>query len=150
MQYDYSKVLDILDQIAAILAAGQHDGQADYVRGLIAQAPRSATSFRDGLVSIDMWGGSGAVWDARPLLSLEEEKRFLRLLVALTEEMAAVGIRNARAEEIAAVFRYWLETDVWSQIAAAGPSPPVQAPHENYIKRYLDEHARRDRKGQNP
>lgn len=145
MQYNYYKIIDILNEVAVVLDASEYRGHADYVRGLIVSAARSPQSFRDALVSIDMWGGSGAVWDVWPFQSIEEGKRFLRLLVALTEEMAGVGIHYARAEDIAAAFRYWLETDVWRQIAAADPAPPVERRHGNYIKRYFEEHGRGDR-----
>lgn len=135
---EYSSIIKVLTSIRELLESARHEGQAEYVTELIALAERDQDAFRAGLITIDMWGGSGAVWDVLPFPSLDDQKRFYRLLVRLVQEMVINEIHDNRAEQIAAVLRNWLETDVWSHLEVPAEPPPVnRETRQNYIKRYL-------------
>lgn len=145
---DKSKIVVILHQMSELLEAAEHDGQAAYTREAASLATGDWEPFKSALLAVDMWGGSGAVWEVAPFPSRGEEKRFTRLVVDLADEMAALRIRDPRVEEISGVLRYWLDVDIWAQIDSSGPAQIIERKVPgDHIKNYL---ARRHRHGKGP
>ena len=66
---------------------------------------KNQPAFLKKLNSIDMWGGSGAVWKIGGFKTKEDDKEFCRLIISLTELMKEIGIKKRRAYAIAALFR---------------------------------------------
>jgi hypothetical protein len=99
-------MVETLRAVSEILWKQDHPGQAEVVDRLIQLHENDRVEFRRLLQSIDMWGGSGAVWEVAPLG--DDDRRFCQLIVRLAEEMEAARLGTDRSRDIAGIFRYWL------------------------------------------
>jgi hypothetical protein len=66
---------------------------------------KNLSDFLIKLNGIEMWGGSGAVWEVGVFDSKEEEREFQLLIVQLVEEMIACGIKNRGALSVLKLFK---------------------------------------------
>lgn len=88
-----------LAAIAAKIAKSLNTSKPDYKR----------------LASVDMWGGSGALWEVDLISSkISEEayadkKSFRESIIRIATVMEGLGIANERSKWIARVFQVWLE-----------------------------------------
>lgn len=95
-----------LTRLVDILHDNAFTAQANVVRHLFDALTRNDTQdFLKIITSVDMWGGSGAVWEVGGFTTSKDEKEFWRHLIRLTDEMKAVGIKCGRAYETADIFR---------------------------------------------
>ena len=99
-------VIETLRELRDILIRQDWPGQAEIVDRLIQLHDSDPEAFRQLLQGVDMWGGSGAVWEVNPLGT--EGKRFGQLIVGLADEMQAAGLGTVRSQQIASTFRSWL------------------------------------------
>lgn len=80
--------------------------QADAVRRVL-----SALSINDNheflktIKSVDMWGGSGAVWEVYGFQTKLDEIEFWKQIIRLTDLMKEVGIKSRPAYSVANTFR---------------------------------------------
>ena len=74
---DCEEVIKVLENLKNILLKYNYDGQASFlVRILDNVKTRDWLSVKEQLNDVDLWGGSGAVWEV--YLSGKEEGRYLR------------------------------------------------------------------------
>jgi hypothetical protein len=95
-----------LVRLIELLRNNSHDGQANVVNRLLdALTQEDKKEFIRILTSVDMWGGSGAVWEVGTFKSDRDEREFWRQLIQLTEDMKEIGIKCGRAYSTADIFR---------------------------------------------
>jgi hypothetical protein len=95
-----------LEKMLVILRDNSHSSQADWVRKIHGSLYRNdITDFIKKLNSVDMWGGSGAVWEVGRFNTLDEEKDFGRQIVRLEELMKTNRISHGKAKSVARYFR---------------------------------------------
>lgn len=98
-------MIDTLRELRDILTRQGHPGQARVVDRLIQLHDHDPEEFQRLLQSVDMWGGSGAVWEVGSLFT--DARRFGELIIRLAEEMDAAGLGTPRSQDIANTFRSW-------------------------------------------
>lgn len=141
------EIIDTLSRIERLLRDSGHDGQADYIASVIDLGHRSQALFGDALTTVDMWGGSGAVWEVGEFRSADDARQFQSLIVRLVEQMAELGIQFDPAVEIAWVLRFWLDPNSPDSASPPWVTPPIPTPKkkevyalgDNYILRRLRE-----------
>jgi hypothetical protein len=105
-----------LSELSRLLHKYGHNGQARVVDGIVASL--EVHPDYKCLAGIDMWGGSGAVWEVSlaPSGALGEhradEKSFRELVIRIAAAMDRLGIGTERSRHIAKVFRGWLDKGV--------------------------------------
>ena len=62
-------------------------------------------NFKKYLLTVDIWGGSGAAWEVYGFDSKESEKEFEIQFIKLAELMAQTGIKSSKAKSIANYFK---------------------------------------------
>lgn len=112
-------VTEALRALVALLTKYGHEGQVRYVEDLVQRKETGDPGFEERFASIDMWGGSGAVWEVnldpfhRSATHADDEHRFRRVIVALAQYLNGRKIGSPpvreRARFIAAVFLRWDE-----------------------------------------
>jgi hypothetical protein len=101
-------VLPILQQLHALLVASDNPGQAKVVRKLMDLHQTDTAAFNHLLHSVDMWGGSGAVWEVGPSrMDSSQVRSFRDTIIALADWMDLQGTGLERSRFIAGVFRKW-------------------------------------------
>jgi len=101
-------------QLARLLRKYCHDGQAEVVEGILASF-RSAHPDYKRLSGIDMWGGSGAVWEVNltqsspTIQGSADDMLFREIIVRLASAMDGLGIGTERSRFISTTFRRWLK-----------------------------------------
>jgi hypothetical protein len=102
------ELLPILEQLRRLLISSDNPGQAATVERLIQLHAADAAEFDRLLHSVDLWGGSGAVWEVGPTgMNREEVESFRAGIIALAEGMDSKGVGFERSRFIADVFRKW-------------------------------------------
>ena len=85
--------------------------QAEAVRRVLnALTQNNKKIFLKTLNSVDMWGGSGAVWEVSGFQTKSEEIEFWEQTIKLTDLMKETGIKNSHAFSTANIFRKELKT----------------------------------------
>jgi hypothetical protein len=98
----------ILEQLLRLLVSSDNPGQARTVGRLIELRSADPAEFDRLLHSVDMWGGSGAVWEVGPSrMNRDEVQSFRTAIIALSEWMESEGVGFERSRFIADVFRKW-------------------------------------------
>lgn len=103
-----------LNGIAVLLEKYQHYGQMRTVEEILGALDTCNPDYRR-LCGIEMWGGSGAVWEVNLGASQksQEEKTdraaFFRLFIRLAETLKQMGLGTDRSNFIAATFQTWLD-----------------------------------------
>jgi hypothetical protein len=98
-------MLTQLQEIHRLLVNHQHAGQAVVVGKLIELLPVDRDAFIRLLQGVDVWGGSGAVWEVGPLGA--DERSFRSAIISLATQMDAQGIGSERSRFIARTFENW-------------------------------------------
>jgi len=106
-----------LAQLAALLRKYGHHGQATVVEQIITTLETASPDYKR-LAGIDMWGGSGAVWEVCLTPSKEsstsqaDEKLFHESIIHIAAAMEGLGIGTERSRSIAKIFRGWLDKGI--------------------------------------
>jgi hypothetical protein len=98
-------MLDVLTSLEELLRNHKHEGQARAIARLRSLYNRDQMEFTKFLQSVDVWGGSGAVWDCAGFGA--DENAFRAAIIRLADKMQAANIGTERSSYIAAVFRKW-------------------------------------------
>ena len=93
-----------LRELHRLLDKHGHHGQAEYVLTL-SDLPADSPKLEASLQSVEMWGGSGAVWEVGELG--DDKRQFRNTIIQLVEEMERSGIHFPRARFIANTFLKW-------------------------------------------
>lgn len=95
-----------LQKIIVLLRDNSYSGQADWVRQIHgALYKNDIPDFIKKLNSVDMWGGSGAVWEVGRFNTQNEEKEFELQIIRLVELMNTDGISHGKAKSVAKFFK---------------------------------------------
>ena len=106
INFDHDNWEDILSKMSELLEANKHFAQARYVDQVLESImPGNELNFRKRLNSIEMWGGSGAVWEVGFSDSREDGKEFQIQVIKLVELMKRNKISHSKANTVAQVFR---------------------------------------------
>jgi hypothetical protein len=100
-----------LRRLSELLHKHGHGGQATVVDQIRATV-RTPTPDYKRLAGIDMWGGSGAVWEVRLTPSgkgNEDERAFLQTIIELAATMNSLEIGRERSRSIARTLQGWLD-----------------------------------------
>ena len=103
-----------LSQLAELLHKYGHDGQAAVVDEILATLETSTPDYKR-LASIDMWGGSGAVWEvclipsAMRVAGRDDETSFRSAIIRIAAAMDQMKIGTERTRFIAKTFQGWLD-----------------------------------------
>jgi len=95
-----------LTRLSELLQKYGHHGQSQVVDEILASLATPHPDLKR-LAGIDMWGGSGAVWDV--CLIGDDEKLFRQTVVRVASEMDRLKIGTERSRFIAKTFRDWLD-----------------------------------------
>ncbi|MBI3477021.1 MAG: hypothetical protein HY010_14915 [Acidobacteria bacterium] len=103
-----------LSQLAELLHRYGHDGQAAVVDEILATLETPTPDYTH-LASIDMWGGSGAVWEVSLIPSTmqaavrADEIIFRNAIIRIAAAMDQMKIGTERTRFIAKTFQGWLD-----------------------------------------
>jgi hypothetical protein len=103
-----------LNEIAQLLYKYKHYGQLRAVEQIRDTLNTSRPDY-ERLCGIEMWGGSGAVWEVHLPESFHSEQSksdegvFRRAIVRIAETMNELEIGTDRSRFIAATFQSWLD-----------------------------------------
>ena len=87
--------LPILNTLIDLLYENSNLGQAEWVEDIKSSLlNNNIVDFKKKLISIDMWGGSGAVWEVGFIDADEREKKFILELIKLLELIKKSGIKS--------------------------------------------------------
>jgi hypothetical protein len=92
------KFLPILNNIIELLYENSNVGQAEWVEKIKSSLLKNDNdSFKKKLISVDMWGGPGAVWEVGFIDNNEKEKKFILELIKLLDLIKESGIKSKGA-----------------------------------------------------
>ena len=103
-----------LSQLAELLHKYGHKGQAAVVDEILATIETSTPDYKR-LGSVDMWGGSGAVWEVCLIPSAmrgaahADETSFRNVIIRIAAAMDQMKIGTDRTRFIAKTFQGWLD-----------------------------------------
>jgi hypothetical protein len=106
-----------LMQLAGLLRKYEHCGQATVVEQIITTLDESQPDYKR-LAGIDMWGGSGAVWEVSLTSSRAsseaqvDKKSFDQTIIRIASEMDRLGIGTERSRSIAKILQERLDKDI--------------------------------------
>lgn len=95
----------ILAEIREILSKHGHIGQACVIERLMKLQKEDPLEFRSLIQGVDLWGGSGAVWEVGDLG--EGTRRFQNAIIRLAEEMDHTGLGTEHSRAIAHILQAW-------------------------------------------
>jgi hypothetical protein len=105
--------LEHLEALRYLLAKYQRGGQAIFVSNLIDMRRASDPDFLKYLASVEMWGGSGSVWEVDKFRSSNregayaDELRFRNAIISIANQMEKDGVGSERTRYIAETFKVW-------------------------------------------
>ena len=92
------KFLPILNNLIELLYENSDNGQAECVEEIKSSLlENNIVDFKKKLISIDMWGGSGSVWEVGFIDAEEREKKFILELIKLLDLIKESGIKSKGA-----------------------------------------------------
>jgi hypothetical protein len=103
-----------LNRLAELLHKYGRGGQATVVDQILVTVGTPTPDYQR-LAGIEMWGGSGAVWEVRLIPSgtpNEDEKAFLQTLIQIAATMDRLKIGTERSRFIAKTFQGWLDKGI--------------------------------------
>jgi len=106
-----------LTQLAGLLRKYGHHGQATVVEQILTTLGTSSPEYKR-LAGVDMWGGSGAVWDVCLAPSKgssqaqADVKAFHETIIRSASAMERLAIGTERSRSAAKVFREWLDKGI--------------------------------------
>jgi translation elongation factor EF-Tu-like GTPase len=122
-----------LAELEVILTKHGHLAQANVVARLSELQASDPRAFTDLIQGPEMWGGSGAVWEAsfesQAISAVETQDdihRFRLALIDIAEAMDRLGVGTARSRDIASTVRGWVAMQASGGISpyTRPPSPP--------------------------
>ena len=94
------------EKMILLLRDNSFSAQADWVQKINESLNKNDISdFIKNLNSVNMWGGSGAVWEVGEFKTKNEEKEFGKQLIKLVELMNNNGISHGKAKAVAKFFK---------------------------------------------
>jgi hypothetical protein len=103
-----------LSHLSELLHKYGHGGQATVVDQIPSTVGTPIPDY-ERLAGIDMWGGSGAVWEVRLTPSgtcSEDERAFLQTIIQIAARMEHLKIATERSRSIAKTFQEWLDRGI--------------------------------------
>lgn len=103
-----------LGRLSKLLHKHGHSGQATVVDQIL-DTFGTPTPDYERLAGIDMWGGSGAVWEVRLTPSgtcSEDERAFLRTIIQIAATMDRLEIGTERSRWIAKTVQEWVDKGI--------------------------------------
>ena len=98
-------LVDTMAQIIEVLKNNGYPHQAQAIENPLNYLIKDNTSkFVNSLNTVDIWGGSGSVWEV-DLTPPEEEQMFMQLMVVLIDNLKTTGIEIPRAKRIEKLFK---------------------------------------------
>jgi hypothetical protein len=109
----YSRLIPIFKELRELALKYDFIEHADGFTELIDLAQLESPDFERAILSGDVWGGAGALWelsfsgnvDGDPEELLADDLAYERLLLELIQHMKAIGIRNDRVDLLEGVFQ---------------------------------------------
>jgi len=91
----------VLLKIIDSLHESSNKFQAEYVKQILSAIQRNdVVEFKNKIVSVEMWGGSGSVWEVGGFNSQAAEKEFVVQIVKLIDLMKESGIKSKAARSV--------------------------------------------------
>jgi len=103
-----------LTRLSELLHKHGHGGQATIVDQILATVGTLTPDYKR-LAGIDMWGGSGSVWEVRLTSSgtcVEDERAFCQTIIQIVATMDRLKIGTERSRSIAKTFQEWLDRGI--------------------------------------
>lgn len=106
-------ILDVLAIIRELLVKHDCPGQAQVVAKLIELGHMDIDAFHNEVTSVDMWGGSGAVWEVtfqgyKPNPEAAHDHiRFGQAIIRLAEALDAAAMSTERIRFICRTLKNW-------------------------------------------
>jgi len=89
----------ILTNLIDLLYQNSNIEQAEWVEEIkSALLTNDLDSFKNKLISVDMWGGSGAVWEVGGFKSESDHRKLISELIKLTDLMKKSGLKSKAAQ----------------------------------------------------
>lgn len=106
-------IAELFEELGDLLARYGYDRHAKYARELRKLYLEEPSKFAEEIRNRRMWGGAGSVTDAAPKGGTYEDvhqanadqKRFVRIVIKLVEELETQGIASDDALSVARVLR---------------------------------------------
>ena len=96
---EISEFESVLNKLIKLLYQNSNNGQAEYVERIkSALLKNDIEDFKKKLISVDMWGGSGAVWEVGGFKTVSDDREFILEIVKLTELMKNSGLKSSAAQ----------------------------------------------------
>ncbi|PQB04340.1 hypothetical protein [Aureitalea marina] len=106
VQIDKEKYEIILSNMVVLLKKSPNTFQANWVEQIIhALKKDDQEEFMDKLISAEMWGGSGSVWEVGGFYDGEDYKQFAIQIVKLVDLLKESGIRSKAARSAGRVLK---------------------------------------------
>ena len=100
------ELIETMTQLLGLLRDNGFTHQANAIRKPLQYLYNSdQKKFVKYLLTVDIWGGSGAAWEVYGFKSREVEKEFESCFIKLVELMKQTGIENGKAESVAGFFK---------------------------------------------
>jgi hypothetical protein len=104
------ELIEILKRIVELLRDNGFSPQANAVRKPLQYLyNEDKKNFVKNLLTVDIWGGSGAAWEVYGFKSRQIEKEFEANFIKLVELMKQTGIKSRKAESVASFFKKDIE-----------------------------------------
>jgi hypothetical protein len=101
-----NELISTMTRIVEILRDNAFSAQADAVRKPLQYLySDDKDNFVKHLLTVDIWGGSGAAWEVAPFPSRQIEKEFEKHFVKLVDLMRQCGIKNVKATSVEKYFK---------------------------------------------
>lgn len=107
-----AELRDCLSEVLRLLRRYGCVGQAQVVEDLLALLDKDTRGFIDSLCGLDVWGGSGAVWETElrsPHIAdsdaKQDDARFQREVIRLRDIAARNGLATDRMNQVASILR---------------------------------------------
>ena len=106
------ELISTMTRIVELLRDCGYSAQADAVRKPLQYLYiDDKDNFVKYLLTVDIWGGSGAAWEVAPFPSRQVEKEFEANFVRLVDLMKQCGIKNGKAKSVAKYFQKDIEQE---------------------------------------
>jgi hypothetical protein len=100
------QLIATMTRLVEILHENRHSAQADAViKPLEYLIANDADNFVKSFLAVDIWGGSGSVWEVGGFSSRQVEIEFQTKIIQLVELMKECGIKSKKAESVAGFFK---------------------------------------------
>ena len=106
------KLINILTRLIEILIENSYRAHVSAVKKplyYLMMNGEKDQEFLDSLFTVEIYGGSGAVWELGYFNSKESEIEFMNCFINLSDTLIVCGIKNGRAKQTANIFRSQLK-----------------------------------------